>query len=176
MNIARFVVALIVSVPALAACDRGDSPKPAPLPSITASGTPTPTQPPIPGEARGLSTISAKAFIRYWIQVFNYAASTGDTSPLRAISAHQCHSCANLAEKIENTYSAGGHTEGSGWSVEDQRFKTSSDIRAVIRAAPLDVWASATAQPEHFKGGPRRTKFGLLVHDGGWIMGSLEFL
>lgn len=108
----------------LAAC--GDDPAPAPTPSAsttpaTASPSPTgPVAPEIPAAAKANSAAGAKAFVPYVFEVITYATTSGDTAPLKSISAEECAACKGLHEQIDRVYGSGAHFEGGGWHLEEQ--------------------------------------------------------
>ncbi len=96
---AAVVACLVVASPLLAACSAGsedESANPAPTaeptPTLGQAGSPEPTgpqvtEPTLPAAARGSSVRSAKAFVRHYIDLLNYAMVTGDTRAFRAVSA-----------------------------------------------------------------------------------------
>ncbi len=61
---------------------------------------------------------SAKAFVRYYFEVFSDALTSGDTATFEALSLARCKTCRDFAGLIRDTYDKGGHYETSGWSVE----------------------------------------------------------
>jgi hypothetical protein len=118
MTVRRTAAALVV-VPllTLASCG-GDPHKPPPLtlsPSPTQSPSPTPTgpvAPTMPAAAKAKTAAGAKAFVEYYWQVVNYAQSTGDTAPLKALSATHCSGCNGGNAYIERVYHKHGTIRG----------------------------------------------------------------
>lgn len=53
----------------------------------------------------------------YFIDLFNYALASGDTSEWRALTDPACEFCTRLADHIEGAYADGGHIEGGQVSV-----------------------------------------------------------
>lgn len=94
---------------------------PTPLePTATPSATPSPTPqaPPMPELALEDSEAGAIAFVEHYIEVFNYAANTGDVEPLRALSHPDCEGCESYATSFEEQYQAGGYNRSFEWIVK----------------------------------------------------------
>jgi hypothetical protein len=113
--------ALLLCAPAilLTACGT-TNPEPAPLsPPATTSPTPTtttsPTPPPLPHTAKRTSTASAKAFVRHYFDVINYAIRTGKTAQVRRLGTQSCVSCQAIARNVEKVYGAGEQAKTRGW-------------------------------------------------------------
>ena len=115
----RWAGAVLALAVVAGGCQSSAEPPPmtgTPTPSVSPS--PTPTAPTLPAEARGTSTASAKAFVRHWIDVLNYAMRTGDTTGLDSLSAADCESCLALIRNIEKPYAAGGYIKTRGWVLQ----------------------------------------------------------
>jgi len=93
---------------------------PTPTPSTTSTPSPTepsgsdspdPVEPSLPAAAEGDSVRSAKAFVRHYIELLNYAMTTGDTGRLRE-AADGCGGCDAYAELYEDDYADGGYYRG----------------------------------------------------------------
>jgi hypothetical protein len=133
----------------------------------------------MPAEARGTSGAAAKAFVRHWIDVLNSAAATGDTSQLRSLSRQSCESCLSIAERIDQTYSAGGRIEGGGWSVlalkaVGKQPQGAPILEAGVRLSDQDYQPSEDAKVEHFEGGPQPMVFRLSWIEGQWMVRQLD--
>lgn len=120
----------VVASLALVACT-GDAPAPQPDPpepsesSTSAAPIDDPTddptepqveEPELPDAATEPTRQGAEAFVEYYVEVLNYAKSTGDAAPLRRWS-WRCRSCEKYAELYETTYANGGYYQGMNWSV-----------------------------------------------------------
>ncbi len=124
----RAVVAaasVVAAAAALAACS-GDGPAPAPptaatSPSIsapsTSTGAPTPAIPELPEAAQVGDAAGAEAFVRYWVEVLNYAYVSGDTEPLDMISEAGCATCTSLMDVVEKRRRENVRLEGGFMSV-----------------------------------------------------------
>lgn len=81
---------------ALAACS-GDDAEAGPTPSATTTASPAPTPsekpPEMPEQAQAAFPEGAPAFTKYYVDVLNYAARTGDVSRLRELSGPRCAGC-----------------------------------------------------------------------------------
>ncbi len=98
----RGPVAAVVcaSLLALAACSGGPEDDPEPIiRSDAASESPSAEPTPEPWEKR--TKAGAVAFVKHWVDVFNEAGATGDTTELREISAAGCESCEQFADIID---------------------------------------------------------------------------
>ena len=75
------VVAALLALVVVAGC--GGDPEPKEPKSVpTASTTPTATPPTMPAQAKENSPEGAAAFVKHYIDVFNYASNTGDVTEL----------------------------------------------------------------------------------------------
>jgi Family of unknown function (DUF6318) len=72
--------------------------------------------PVMPALARQHSTAGAKAFIRHYIAVINYAFARPDPSPLREISASNCASCKALIAISARLARNSGKQVGGQWA------------------------------------------------------------
>jgi choline/glycine/proline betaine transport protein len=164
------------------------NPEPAPLPSPSASGSESAgaspsasasAAPSMPAEARGTSKKSAKAFVRYYVDVLNHAMATGDTELLESLSSPKCVSCDSVAQLVNEVYSAGGHISSQGWSlhglsvVHGRRFNEPV-IDAALVFSPQHVVRSAGAKVERFDGGRAPATFYLRSAANGWRVIRLD--
>ncbi len=83
---ARVCLGVTLSAAVLAGCQ--SNPKPPPLDDAAASSPPptastTKPAPTLPAEAKGTSEAAAKAFVRHYIALINYAMATGDAECTR---------------------------------------------------------------------------------------------
>lgn len=185
----RSLLTLGVVVPVVLASGCTSNPEPPPLadpppssPVSAESPTPSPTPPSapvMPDAAHGTSPKAAKAFVRYWVHLLNFAGSTGDTSTLGDASAPQCTACQGVIHSIDRVYRHGGYYKGNGWSVEMLRLepfqpKLKPVITGAIKIAPQTVVKEAGGTPRTFDGGKRSMIFRLVRTDGAWLVGEIE--
>lgn len=67
--------------------------------------------PQMPAEALEDSREGIDAFARHYIDVWNYAAMTGDTTTMRDLSTDNCELCSRMIGGIEDNYSNGVVTD-----------------------------------------------------------------
>jgi len=132
----RSLLGLMLCAVSVAGCTSDAAPVPAPRPSLSTpltsgsptgpSATPTPTPretptetpPPMPAAAKGDGRAAAKAFVRYYIQTFNFAEKTGRLAPLQKLSSTDCRACTRAIAFLKSTYRQGGEIRaGDGWTV-----------------------------------------------------------
>ena len=132
---------------------------PTPSPSPTESETPSPTPPTMPAEAEGTSPNAAKAFVRHYFDQINYAALTGHTEALRALSTRDCESCDAIASNVERIYNGGGHIETDGWQLTVvSQVPSRPSLRPAfdlgVRQGPESVHESGSSRaPKSYPGG-----------------------
>jgi hypothetical protein len=166
------------------------NPEPAPLPSPSASGSESAgaspsasasAAPSMPVEARGTSKKSAKAFVRYYVDVLNHATVTGRTSRAKQLSAPSCESCEAMLERIDEIYANGGYLAGEGWRVTDMKYQPLQPrrhpiISVGIRLAPQRLVERQGGSVERFEGGQNRLDLTLSRDERSWTVAQLERL
>lgn len=179
MSRAKLMTAMMVVALLLAACQGNPEPPPldgtptSPSPSRTTS--PTVAAPSLPPEAEGTSPTAAKAFVRHYVDLVNYAMATGDTGPMQAASAPNCESCGAVIQNINDLYRAGGYLKGDGWKITQLRALASKPngetvVQAGVLVSPQDRYGSKRAKPEEFEGGLQAMTFRLGRHDSDWMV------
>lgn len=91
----------------LASCS-GEDADARPRPTATSEATsasPTPTEPAptMPAQANAPFPEGAPAFTKYYVDVLNHAARTGDSTKLRELSAPDCGGCREYIEGFDGT-------------------------------------------------------------------------
>jgi hypothetical protein len=169
----RFVVgaALLASVVLVAGC--GGDPKADPSPSTSTappSVTPTPTPPALPDAAKLADTAGAIAFVKYYVDAVNHATGTGDTSALRGASSAGCESCRGVLAKVDDLYSAGGHSEGGVWRLVEVRVSHAGMPWRVLGhlTYPSQRIVKPGQADETFPPGEYDMEFTLRYRNGGW--------
>lgn len=138
-------VGLVVGL--LSACSdsepRSQPPTSAPTSSETtetppsSEPSPTPTPPPLPAQAKEDNKAGAKAFVAWYVNLFNYAANTGDIDAFSKYGEN-CASCQNYVSEISDTYAQGGAFKSVNWADEGYYVARSQDgyfVSVSIRAA-----------------------------------------
>lgn len=132
------IVGLIAAALVLVAGCQGDPDVLEPDP--TTSPTPTATPPEMPDQATEDSEEGAAAFVAHWIDVYNYAARTGDGERLRSISP-DCDACDSYADALEANAAEGAAPGGDVWELRDLQVDTSTgryDVLSRIRVRESD--------------------------------------
>lgn len=126
----RFGGIVLVVLLTLGACSSDPEPK---EPKRTAtSAAPTATPPTMPAQAKEDTPEGAAAFVKHYIDVFNYAASSGNTRPLRALSS-TCAPCDSYATEFENTHARGDYFAKDLWTVKNVHLDVFTErIDAVV--------------------------------------------
>lgn len=184
MSRAKLMTAMMVVALLLAACQGNPEPPPldgtptSPSPSRTTS--PTVAAPSLPPEAEGTSPTAAKAFVRHWIEVLNYAGPAGDAQALRRLSARQCAACSAIIQLIENVESHEGEISGDGWRLLQLKVVSSGGasgeviIDATVDVEPQEIRPSINAEAETFPGGQRLKTFWVRPRNGSWVVTRLD--
>ena len=95
-----------------------DDPEPI-EPKQSPSATPAATAPALPKSARMNTPAGAANFVKFWIDVSNFSAQTGDTALLKELSGPACDGCKRYIELYESIYSRGGYIRGGERSIGD---------------------------------------------------------
>jgi len=98
---------------------------------VTSSSTaPAAVVPTMPAQASEDSPEGAAAFVKYYVDVFNYAAATGDVEELTRLSSPDCSGCQSYIKLYKETYAAGGYFRGGDWTIGDLEIEESTqDLR-----------------------------------------------
>lgn len=101
----------------------------------------------MPPQAQEDSPEGAAAFVKHYIDVFNYAASTGDVDELSRLSSPDCEPCNKYADRFEQIYSNGDRISETLWTLRDEPLKLTGSIDVT---APMNVQEGAI-KPYDFK-------------------------
>jgi len=164
LSVAVAVACVLVSCSADAGPRTAPSPTTSPSPSPTTPSTSEPTreptnkptgpsEPELPATAKAESRAGAEAFVRYYIELLNFAGRTGNTTELKR-HASGCTSCENLASAFRRTYEQGGSYDTQGWRVYSQFTVPGSNgawaSLLEVRQTPMTWIRKAGAEPEQF--------------------------
>lgn len=118
---------LLSSVLLLGACSDGEAqaePSNSPSLSVTATQTPTVTsteeivpEPTMPPEAREQTAEGAAAFAQYYLELVEFAYSTGEVATLESLASPDCEFCEVTTQNISTIYDRGGRIEGVDISI-----------------------------------------------------------
>lgn len=113
----RFGGIVLTALLTLGACSSEPAPK-EPTPTTPATtATPALAVPTPPDQASEDSPEGAAAFVKHYVNVFNYAAATGDVDELTRLSDPECGGCQSYIDLYKKTYEAGGYFKGGDWSI-----------------------------------------------------------
>ncbi|MDQ3166144.1 MAG: DUF6318 family protein [Actinomycetota bacterium] len=170
---------------AVVSCSAEADPQTAPTalsaPTSAPTSTPTteatdnpkaPIEPVLPAGAEADSRAGAEAFVRYYIELLNYAGATGDTSSFLA-AADACESCINLADNFQRTYARGGYYRTKGWRVQ-ALFATAAGrgytAVAQVAEAPIRWREAADAPLKHLPAGKVSLRLRLIRPHSAWLV------
>ncbi|MCW2790796.1 MAG: hypothetical protein JWP56_3099, partial [Aeromicrobium sp.] len=102
-------------------------------------------------QAKQDSPEGAAAFVKHYVDVFNYAASTGDVDELSRLSAATCEGCQSYITLYRKTYDAGGYFKGADWTLGDLKLREAEGTSYVTTLAKADPgqYRETANDPEH---------------------------
>jgi hypothetical protein len=162
----------VAALALLAACSSDPTPvEPDPTPSTSA--TPTIAVPTAPAQASEDSPEGAAAFVKHYVDVFNYAAATGDVDELSRLSSPDCTGCQSYIDLYRDTYEAGGYFKGGDWKLGDLRVKygTAETYLTTTITSDPSRYRDTKADPEKQDPGEDSTvSFGAARTSGSWLV------
>lgn len=173
----RIVVAGLLAALLLAACTDDPEPRfaePSPSPSASESTSPAVDEKE-PWERK--SKAGAVAFAKHWIDVFNEAQMSGDTSTFAASNTERCVSCRDLTEQLKEIYDDGGSLRSEGWRVIDlvpRPGSLLSDTEVVLRIdrSPQRI-VDGDGRVQRFPGGEATFSMGVTWAKDRWLVDEL---
>lgn len=182
--------ALILSASALAGCGDED-PRPTfePTPSGTASASVSPSESPVameeptpPAAMRGKGVKAAKAAIRHYHALINYAQGSGDTNMLADLGSASCDPCSNSVGALKRLYAHGGHIEGGDQTVETVQVLGISRVNAEVMHVHALADISSTDQvvfspdgsEQDFKAASSTIRYDVVRDSTGWRIADWE--
>jgi hypothetical protein len=162
----RFGGIVFVALLVLGACSSDPVPK-EPAATSSAPATPTATPPAMPEQAKQDSPEGAAAFVKHYVDVFNYAASTGDVDELSRLSAATCEGCQSYITLYRKTYDAGGYFKGGEWKIGDLQLQPGDGETFATTKVVSGGGRFRTSEAEDEKASePEITKLTFAVLDG----------
>ncbi|WP_375003241.1 DUF6318 family protein [Aeromicrobium sp. CTD01-1L150] len=139
----RRTVTLVIAALLLAACNgKPEVREPDPSDSPTASAAPT-----MPAQAKEDSDEGAAAFVAHWIDVFNFAARTGEIEPLTELGPN-CEACNNYAKGLQENFEAGDAPEHDLWTFNDLLVGESQDDKIDLQVRVEAEYADGREEHE----------------------------
>jgi hypothetical protein len=128
MRLERGAAAAVVGIALLAGCSDGATANET-LPSTSTSAAPSSDAPaplgppdmPMPAEAREQTAAGAEAFLRYYMDIYNWSQLHMDAAYMDQLS-QGCATCDSLTANLRNDAEAGYLYEGGGVTVGDTSF------------------------------------------------------
>jgi hypothetical protein len=136
------VVAALVALLVVAGCAGDPQPK-EPKPSTTVSASPTVTVPTMPAQAKEDTPSGAAAFVKHYIDVFNYAANTGDVDELSKLSSPKCDGCQSYIREFGSLRAKGKLIVGPLWKLTKVEVTTTKNPLQVTTGVNARVGAGA---------------------------------
>jgi hypothetical protein len=152
----RFGGIVLATALLLGACSSDPAPKePDPSrPTTNATTTPTVAVPTMPPQASEDSPEGAAAFVKHYVDVFNYAAATGDVKELTAVSSG-CTPCNEYAKDF-SALQPSARPSGDAWQLGNVAVSTGTGNRTVQAAisslgdaSPYDLLFKLSAHPPY---------------------------
>lgn len=147
--------------------------------STTSAPVTEPMPPVMPALAKERSKAGAKAFVRYYVDVLNYAWTELEPRPLVEISSADCRACSLISRRIAVTDQKGGYQIGGEWSpkriyVLPGQSAWQPKFLVTIGIRP-GKWKSARGQDERNISSSRVTnEFDLVWTPQGWETRDLK--
>lgn len=132
----RFGGIILATVALLGACSSDPAPKEPDPPPPTTAATPTRPMPTMPAQASEDTPEGAAAFVKHYVDVFNYAAATGDVDELSRLSSPDCKGCQKYISEFKRIYGKGDRVAVRLWALTADDLKISGDTRVI---ANVDV-------------------------------------
>lgn len=162
----------------LAGCSDDPVPRePDPAPT-SATPSPTLTPPVLPEEAKADTSSGAANFASHWLDVSDYAAWTGDTAALAAISSEDCAPCDRFVDLYDKTYADGGFYKGGRHTLSDISVAASDDGDVVLVKATSELSAgtyreTSTSEVVEVDGETNRLVYRVERVGERWVMAAM---
>ncbi len=162
--LASVIIACAIAL-SLGSCS-DEKPPPVPPTTATTPANPDATPPPMPVRAQEDSRQGVTDFVKYYLDVFNYANHSGDTEELGRLSSPSCSACESYIEAIESLYGGGGAIEGGErtFDAAEVRFlgpDEESLVTADVAISAGTLRKSSKEQPRAIGASSMRLTFGV---------------
>ncbi|MEU8224539.1 DUF6318 family protein [Kribbella sp. NPDC048915] len=146
------------------------------MPPATIPGT-VPSRPP---QAVGSTLAAGEAFIAYYIDLLNYAYTTGDVGPLMAASDKGCEGCKGIADYAKKVNAKNGGLQGDYGDhlVDVKEIYRGEGNRiggsAALAGGSYTERSSPGASPVSHESAKGTLEFSLSASGGNWIMYEMQ--
>lgn len=113
-------------------------------PARTTAPAPSATPPMMPAAAKRHDATGAANFVLYWVNAFNYGATTGDTAPMREYASH-CKPCNEYADDFSKLRPS-RLVRGKSWRItnvsvdtDPNGFHVNSSVHAIREPHPYPL-------------------------------------
>jgi hypothetical protein len=129
---------VVAALTLLAACSSDADPvEPDPSPTATASSTPTIPVPTMPAQASEDSPEGAAAFVKHYVDVFNYGARTGQVDSMKNVISPDCAPCTAYADDFETLDPHRRPTSNDPW--KPSKFSVQRDEQSTQVTTTVEV-------------------------------------
>jgi hypothetical protein len=132
--------------------------------------------------AEGLTLSAGEAFVRYYVDLLNYASASGDTQPLLAASDDGCRQCRVYADYVKRINAANGGLSGDYVErVKDvpDLFRGKSGRLGGYAAVTIGGYTSKdspSAKPVTSTAQSYKREFTLSPQEGAWVMYEMKLV
>jgi hypothetical protein len=125
---------------------------------------------------------AGEAFVRYYVDLLNYASTTGDTQPLLSASESGCRQCKVYADYVKAVNAANGGLKGDYFErVTDvpDLFRGDSGRLGGYAAVTIGAYTSKdspSAKPVTSAAQKYRREFTLSPQQGSWVMYEMKLV
>ncbi|WP_165547350.1 DUF6318 family protein [Kribbella sindirgiensis] len=146
-------------------------------PPTVSSPTAAPTR---PTQAAGSTLAAGEAFIGYYVELLNYAYTTGDPAPLMAASDEGCEGCKGIANYVRKINAKNGGLKGD---YADHLINVKEIYRgetgrlggsAALKGGAYVERSSPGASPASQKSSTGVMEFSLSASGGNWVMFEMQ--
>ena len=138
-----------------------------------ASAAPTVTVPTMPAAAEKNSEAGAIAFVKHYIDVFNYASNTGDVKELQKLFESGCKACRTYLDTIESAHANGADVDGFDWTVSNLVADQGSTFNLAINSGKYRTRDTAHSEWTEVLAAKYELVVELSRREGGWLVAEL---
>lgn len=131
----------------------------------------------MPPQASEDSLEGAAAFVKHYVDVFNYAAATGDVDELSRLSSPTCDGCQRYIDLYRDTYKAGGYFKGADWKLGDLQIGVEGSDKFVTTTAftePGPYRESKSAEERMSTGTDNQVSFAVRRDGKYWVVNQFS--
>jgi hypothetical protein len=145
-------------------------------PTTSTSSSSKPAPPQLPESAEEETPSGAANFVSFWLDVSNYSARTGDTTPLEEISRGDCAGCDRYIDLYRSIYAKGGFIKGARRSISTIDLKVRDRdivIRGKVRVSEGTYRNTKNSPQRTSKADVTEVEFAVVRMDRRWMMSQI---